>query len=120
VSDRDARLALSEMLESIIAIRSYTNGVNKAGFEANTLLQDAVIRRLEVMGEAANQLPELVKSRFPAVEWRVITAMRNRLIHGYFSVDVAIVWNTVEQDLPTLETEIRAILNQLQQNNSGK
>lgn len=118
MSDRDAQLALNEMLESIAAIETYLKGVPMVAFETNTLLQDAVIRRLEVLGEAASQLPEAIKQRFPEIEWRVITAMRNRLIHGYFAIDVGIVWNTVHQDLPTLEARIRAVLNQLRQDDA--
>ncbi len=114
MSERDTKLALGEILESIAAIRSYMDGVSKDEFAARMLLQDAVIRRLEIVGEAANQLPDTVKDQFPEVEWRAITAMRNRLIHGYFSVNIEVVWNTVQQDLPTLETQANAILHQLE------
>lgn len=67
MSDRDAQLALTEMLESIAAIETYLKGVPKAAFETNTLLQDAVIRRLEVIGEAASQLSDAIKQRFPEI-----------------------------------------------------
>lgn len=117
MSDRDPLLVLGEILESTAAIRQYLNGISKVEFAARALLQDAVIRRLEIVGEAANQLPEALQNRFPEVEWRAITAMRNRLIHGYFSVNIEIVWNTVQHDLPILEAQVQSVLSQLEQGN---
>ncbi len=114
MSTRDTRLMLREILESIAAIRSYLGGVEKEEFINNAQLQDAVIRRLEIIGEAANQIPEQVKTQHSEIEWRVITAMRNRLIHGYFSVNTEIVWNTARQSLSTLEAQVQALLNDLE------
>lgn len=115
MSARDPKIMLSEILESIAAIHSYLNGVSKEDFMTTAVLQDAVIRRLEVIGEAAGQIPDDVKSRFPTVEWRAITAMRNRLIHAYFSVNLDIVWNTTQRDLPTLEAQAQSLLRLLEQ-----
>ena len=115
MSERDAKVMLTEVLESIDAIHVYLDGVRHDDFAKSPLLQDAVIRRLEVIGEAANQIPETVKQRFPLVEWREITAMRNRLIHAYFSVNIDIVWSTVEQDLQGLKTQAQDMLTALQQ-----
>ncbi|HET9111254.1 MAG TPA: HepT-like ribonuclease domain-containing protein [Ktedonobacterales bacterium] len=69
-----------------------------------------VARRLEILGEAARQLPAEWKAQHTGAPWRVIAEMRNRLIHGYFSVDVGIVWRTVTQDLAPVEQELRRIL----------
>jgi uncharacterized protein with HEPN domain len=119
VSDRDPILVLREILESTAAIRHYLDGINEDEFSARALLQDAVIRRLEIIGEAANQLPDALQNRFPEVEWRAITAMRNRLIHGYFSVNIEIVWNTVQHDLPILEAQVQSVLSQLEKGGQG-
>ncbi|HEX2350655.1 MAG TPA: DUF86 domain-containing protein [Ktedonobacterales bacterium] len=119
MSDRDPRVMLREMVESIRAVRLYLQGVSKEEFINSALVQDAVIRRIEILGEAANQIPDAVKQRFPEVEWREISAMRNRLIHGYFSVNIEVVWNTAEHDLTPLEAHAQAMLSQLVQEAQG-
>jgi uncharacterized protein with HEPN domain len=70
----------------------------------------AVVRSLEVMGEAANKLPEDVRDRYPEVSWQEIIGMRNRLIHEYFGVDVDIVWQAIEEDLVPLETAVKKMI----------
>jgi uncharacterized protein with HEPN domain len=110
---RDPRIILDEILASITMIQSYLAQVTRDQFMAQPLVQDGVVRRLEIIGEAATQLPADLKARFTAVEWRAMTSMRNRLIHGYFAVNLAIVWDTIQRDLPVLETQIRAIRSQL-------
>ncbi len=110
MTQRDTGVLLREMLESIRIIQEYLADMDLQAFLAQRITQDAVIRRLEILGEAASRLPTSIKDTFPAVDWRAMTAMRNRLIHGYFSVDLAIVWNTVKTDLPALEAHSREML----------
>jgi uncharacterized protein with HEPN domain len=110
---RDPRIILDEILASIAMIQTYLAQMTQAQFMAQPLIQDGVVRRLEIIGEAATQLPADLKARFTAVEWRAMTTMRNRLIHGYFAVNLTIVWDTIQHDLPVLETQIRAIRAQL-------
>lgn len=110
MTGRDAGILLKEMLESIAIIHEYLADIDQQAFLAHRITQDAVIRRLKILGEAASQLPSPVKDRFPAVDWRSITAMRNRLIHGYFTVNLTVVWNTAKSDLPLLEGQARAML----------
>ncbi|HEX5441757.1 MAG TPA: DUF86 domain-containing protein [Ktedonobacterales bacterium] len=110
---RDPRIILDEIVASITMIESYLAQVTRDEFMAQPLVQDGVVRRLEIIGEAATQLPADLKARFTAVEWRAMTTMRNRLIHGYFAVNLTIVWDTIQRDLPVLETQIRAIRSQL-------
>lgn len=110
---RDPRIILDEILASIAMIQTYLTQMTQAQFLAQPLIQDGVVRRLEIIGEAATQLPADLKARFTAVEWRAMTTMRNRLIHGYFAVNLTIVWDTIQHDLPVLETQIRAIRAQL-------
>ena len=112
MSERTPLAIISEMLESIEAIREYTTHLSEKEFAAQRLVQDAVIRRIEILGEAASQLPAEWKSTHPIVPWQIIAGMRNRLIHGYFSVDVGLVWETIRQDLPPLEGQLRQILQQ--------
>src|SRR5689334_5350277 len=103
-------ILLHEILDSIARIQQYIQGTTEAQFRQNVEKQDAVIRRLEVLGEAAAQLPVDWRGQHPGIPWRIIADTRNRLIHGYFNVDVSIVWQTISQDIGPLEIELQNIL----------
>ena len=109
-SPRAPDILLREMLDSIARIQHYVQGTTEAQFRLNLEKQDAVVRRLEILGEAAAQLPPDWRARHSGISWRTIADMRNRLIHGYFNVDISIVWLTVTQDIGPLEIELRDIL----------
>jgi len=108
---------LAHMQEAMQRIHAYTKGMDNADFRANELIQDAVIRNLEVLGEAAHNIDDL----FPAfvqqqaqVPWDDIYLMRNRISHGYFCVDLDIVWRTLQSDLPLLAEQIKALTEHIQ------
>lgn len=103
---KDDSVYLQHMLESIETIESYTEDVTEADFRERSMLQDAVIRQLEVLGEAAMQLSEETRNEYEDVPWQDITGMRNKLIHGYFGVDIDVVWETVIDDLPRLRRRL--------------
>ena len=107
---RTPDVLLREMLECIQLVQGYLQGQSEASLKQLREKQDAVVRRLEILGEAAQQLPADWKAAHSQVPWRVIADMRNRLIHGYFTVDIAIVWRTATQDLAPLEQQLQAIL----------
>lgn len=100
---------LSHMLDAIARIESYLAGKDEAQFLEDSMLRDAVIRNLEIVGEAAAKLSPAFKSAHPAVPWEDIVGMRNRLIHGYFSVDLRVVWDTITFGLPKLREQLEAI-----------
>ena len=107
MSDRTlrARDYLGHMLDATRQIQTYTDGKTQDDFHADRLLQDAVIRNMEILGEASRKLLESapdVAARFSAIPFAAIYAMRNQLSHGYFSVDLQVVWRVVESDLPEL------------------
>ena len=107
--DRD-RDYLRHILEAIDRIRTYTSGKSKDAFLSEPLLQDAEIRNVEVIGEAANRLsPEFI-AKHNTIPWRDIAGMRHRLIHGYMTVNLQTVWNVVERELPGLEKQVRSVL----------
>ena len=107
--DRDGDY-LRHILEAIDRIRKYTTGKNKDTFLSEPLLQDAVIRNVEVIGEAANRLsPEFI-AKHSTIPWRDIAGKRHRLIHGYMTVNLQTVWNVVERELPGLEKQVRSVL----------
>ena len=100
---------LEHILEAIERIRSYTAGMTETEFLANKLVEDAVIRNLEVMGEAAKNIEThapAFAAAHPELRLKDIYLMRNRLSHGYFSINLQIVWNTVQRDLPDLQVAI--------------
>lgn len=107
---RDYRLYLDDIIEAIRRIRSYTNGLNAKDFEKDLKTQDAVIRNLEIIGEAAGKLPNDIKSKSSEIEWRKIIGVRNILIHEYFGISTSIVWDIVQNKLKPLEQTCRKLL----------
>jgi uncharacterized protein with HEPN domain len=98
------------ILDSINSIEQYTFQITKEEFFSNFMIQDAVVRNLEIIGEASKNIPQDIKDNFPTIPWRDINAMRNKLIHEYFRVDTETVWNVVQLDL---KNHANTILNYL-------
>jgi uncharacterized protein with HEPN domain len=101
------------ILDAITAIESYVAGLTEESFRQNRLIQDGVIRNLEIIGEATKKLPKSMTNRYPNVEWKKIAGMRDVLIHDYFGVDLERVWGVVKNRLPSLKKNITNILNDL-------
>ena len=110
---RDPRVYLEDVLESIRRIKAYVSGINRESLGADELRLDAVVRNLEVIGEAVKQLPEDVTQRQSHIEWRKIAGLRDILIHHYFGIDVGIIWDVVQNKLPDFERQIRSMLDSL-------
>ena len=104
---------LEHILSAIKRIKSYTQGINKPAFLKNEQIQDAVLRNIEIIGEAARNIerscPEFAQQH-PEIPWEDIYLMRNRISHGYFSVDLEIVWNTVQHYIPELEYQVKELV----------
>jgi uncharacterized protein with HEPN domain len=107
---RDPELLLEDILECAEKISRYTLDVSKNEFEADTMIQDAVIRNLEIIGEAVNKIPSEFRKRHSDLPWREIAALRNILAHAYFGLDLEIIWNLATKETPDLGKKIRAIL----------
>jgi uncharacterized protein with HEPN domain len=107
---RDYRLYMDDILESCRKIRQFTEGVSFQKFEQNVMMQDAVIRNFEIIGEAVNHLPEEIKSLYHDIELDEIIGFRNILAHGYFAVKLETVWSAIEEGLPDLEEQTKAVL----------
>lgn len=110
---RDFRVYLDDILESIERIEDYTKGKTEEVFKRNTELQDAVLRRLEIIGEAVKHIPEDVKDKYPQIEWKKIAGARNIFVHEYFGVRLERVWETALKDLPRLKEQIERILKEI-------
>lgn len=106
---KDDRVYLTHVLDSIERISDYTAEGHHA-FLADAKTQDAVVRNLEIVGEAVKRISPELKAKHAHVPWRVIAGMRDKLIHEYFGVDKQLVWDVVERDLPELKRNIEAIL----------
>ena len=107
---RDYKQQLDDILEAIGFIREYVSGMDYNAFEADRKTQDAVIRNLEVIGEAARTVPEEIRDKARETEWLKITALRNILIHEYFGVNLKIVWDVIRNKLDALEIACRKLL----------
>lgn len=104
------KVFIEHILESITLIQSYTERLTKEEFLSSREKQDAVIRRLEVIGEAVKNLSPELKQKHPNVPWRQIAGMRDVLIHEYFGVDLELTWKTVQKDLPLLKQELLSLV----------
>jgi uncharacterized protein with HEPN domain len=97
---------LQDILESIVEIESFTTGVDFEGFRANREKILAVVKSIEIIGEAVKKVPDEVRDRFPQIPWRAIAGMRDVLVHEYWGIDVNVVWATVKEGLPPLKAVI--------------
>ncbi len=109
MSKRDAAMLLEDILECIGNIEMYTHGLKKDGFENDRKTIDAVVRNLEIIGEAARNLPASYYESHGEIEWPQIIGLRNRIIHEYFDVDVDIIWFIVENEPAFTSNENRAV-----------
>ena len=100
----------TDILEACKLVISYTSNLAKDEFLNDVKCQDAVIRRFEIIGEAARRISEEMKSKYPEIPWHEMTGMRNIMIHEYDDVDMVIVWETVKKDIPSLISSIEKII----------
>jgi uncharacterized protein with HEPN domain len=109
---------LQHILEAADRILRYTKGMGRKEFSADTLVQDAVIHNVEIIGEAANNLLEVapgISARYPSIPFVQIRGMRNRVAHGYFAVSLSMIWDTVQVDILELRQQIEKVLGELQE-----
>jgi len=108
------KVYLDDILQSIEKIERYIQNISSyRDFSANTLTTDAVIRNLEIIGEAVKNLPVEIKRKYPNVGWKKIAGLRDILIHAYFGVDLKIVWDVVINKIPELKESVRKIVKQV-------
>ena len=110
---KDESVYLRHILDAFVQIEFYMDDVSHEEFLQNRLLQDGVIRQLEVMGEAARNLSDDLRNEYPQIPWRQMIGLRNRMAHAYFNVDLQIVWEIVRGDIPDLKEKIKRILNEM-------
>src|SRR5262245_32054251 len=107
---RDADVYLQDILTAIQRIQEYTRSMDHAAFLHDARTIDAVLRNLEIIGEAAKQVPQELRAKAPAIEWRKVTGLRDLIAHAYFEVDLEIVWDVVATKLGPLADGVRQLL----------
>jgi uncharacterized protein with HEPN domain len=106
---RDPDLLVQDMVEAARKIELYTARLDQAAFLRDEKTIDAVVRNLEVIGEAARQLPEDFTKRHSHVPWNKIAGLRNRIVHDYFGLDLEIIWQIIHHDLPPLKAQLEKL-----------
>jgi uncharacterized protein with HEPN domain len=109
---RDYRAYLEDILEAAGAAREFVAGMGKDELDKDRRTRDAVVRNLEIIGEAAKKLPDQTRRDHPEVEWKKIAGLRDILVHDYFGIDMDIVWDIVQNKLPVLVEQIQHILDE--------
>lgn len=116
--DLTAKDFIDHILQAADRILDYTKGMSREEFFADTLKQDAVIRNVEIIGEATNNLLEAdptILAKYPSIPFAEIYGMRNRVAHGYFAVSLTMVWDSVQEDIPELRQKIASVLEELRE-----
>lgn len=111
---KDPLVFLRHILESIGRIEEFTKGATKEEFLKSIQLQDSVIRRIEIIGEATKNLPTEFQKEYDEVAWSKMARTRDKLIHGYFGVDLKMAWDIVKNDLPELKAKVQKILAEIE------
>jgi uncharacterized protein with HEPN domain len=111
---RSYRAYLLDIRDCIAKILKYTKGYNLDNFSKDGKTIDAVVRNIEIIGEASKHLPEEIRQLDSDIPWKAIAGMRDKLVHDYFGVDIRFVWNTVDQDIPVLNEKITLLIDQIE------
>jgi uncharacterized protein with HEPN domain len=106
---KNDQVYLEHILEAIVKIENFTNGISRFDFGRNVMIQDAVIRNIEIIGEATKKISKSFTQSHQEIPWSEMAGMRDKLIHDYLDVDIDVVWKTIEADLPLLKELISNI-----------
>jgi uncharacterized protein with HEPN domain len=111
---RDISLYLQDILDAMLAVERFVEGMSFDEFKTDDKTSSAVIRKFEIIGEAAKQVPEEIRNKYPLIPWKEMAGMRDRLIHFYFGIKYELVWHTIKDVIPQVKPAIQDILRSLQ------
>lgn len=104
---KDNGVFLKHILENITLIEKNIKDIDFNNFVKNKTIQDAIVREIEIIGEAAKNISEDLKNNHPEIPWRKISGMRDKIVHEYFDIDLEIVWKTIQNDLPVFKNKLK-------------
>jgi uncharacterized protein with HEPN domain len=107
---KDDLAYIDHTTDCIRKINEFSNGISLKEFKTNELVQDAIIRNIEIIGEASKKISDETKQTYNRIPWKEIAGMRDKLVHDYLGVDVIVVMRTIKEDIPALERQIRGFL----------
>ena len=110
---RDYKLFIRDIINSMEAIENFVEGMEFEDLIEDDKTLSAVIRKFEIIGEAARNIPEWIREKYPQIPWKHMVGMRDKLIHGYFGVDHKIVWDTIKIEIPRIKPKLQKVLKEL-------
>jgi uncharacterized protein with HEPN domain len=113
MSKRPIRLLLEDIRDAVGKVKRYTQGISRDAFMADERTADAVVRNLEIIGEASSRLPKEFRDTHSNIEWAQIIGLRHRIVHDYFGIDLEMVWEILQNGLPNFRQQLETILLQL-------
>lgn len=117
---RDYKFYLKDILEAMDSIESFVEGMDLETFQRDDKTASAVIRKFEIIGEAAKQIPEETRQNYTDIPWKEMAGMRDRLIHFYFGVDYQLVWQTIKERLLVVKPLIREVIRKIEEGNKSR
>lgn len=116
---RNINLFLEDIIEQIKLIEKSTEGVSKKEFLEDKDIQDATVRRLEIIGEATKNIPADIRKKYPKIEWKKIAGIRDIIIHAYFELDLDLIWDVIQNKLSNLKQKVKSINSEMSRDNNS-